>query len=147
MKRTVVLLVLVLALSVLFAGVAVAGESEGIKDLDEARDSVSEEAPGEKNENQEAQEDYVGKDMELEEGEMGITAVEGDAEVRDEPASSDEDYVGKYMELEEGEVGIISIDEGESSPGEKEGVNYLLYGGILGLSGISFVAFKKVRSK
>ena len=73
--------------------------------------------------------DYVGKDMDLKEGEMGIVSV-GD----------DIDYVGKDMDLKEGEAGIISIEEGQEK--EADTKPYVVGGGTLLLVAAGGLALK-----
>ncbi len=105
MKKTVFLVIAVMLLTLAFAGAAAANE-----------------APVE---------DYVGKGMELAEGEMGIVSIEID---------EDEDYVGKDMDLAEGEAGITSIGADE----EDEKSSLPLYGGIGFLTaGLFFFAYKR----
>ena len=80
--------------------------------------------------------DYVGKDMDLKEGEAGIISIE-------DPT----DYVGKDLELEEGECGIISIDEGDAD-GSSRGFIPYVYGGaflMLAASGIVVLRMKKAK--
>ncbi len=103
MKKTVFLVITVMLITLAFAGVAAANDVE----------------------------DYVGKDMELAEGEMGIVSIEIDEDV---------DYVGKDMELAEGEMGIISIGTDD----EDEKSNLPLYGGIGFMAiGLFFFACKR----
>ena len=76
--------------------------------------------------------DYVGKDLELKDGEMGIVSI-GDST----------DYVGKDMDLKDGEAGIISIEDGDA---EKNGYSPYLYGGaalLLAACGGTYLKFKK----
>ena len=63
-----------------------------------------------------AGEDYVGRDLDLKDGEMGIVSV-GD----------DIDYVGRDLDLKDGEAGIISIEDGD----DEEGTSPYLYGGAV----------------
>ena len=60
--------------------------------------------------------DYVGKDLDLKDGEMGIVSV-GD----------DIDYVGRDLDLKDGEAGIISIEDGD----DEEGTSPYVYGGAV----------------
>jgi hypothetical protein len=123
MKKTVILVIAAMLLTLAFAGVATAnavsdGDYVG-KDMELAEGEMGIVS---------IDEDYVGKDMELAEGEMGIVSI-------------DEDYVGKDMELGEGEAGIISIDLDE----EDEKTNFPLYGGIGFLAvGLFIFTYKKV---
>ena len=80
--------------------------------------------------------DYVGKDLDLKEGEAGIISIE-------DPT----DYVGKDLELEEGECGIISIGEGDAD-GSSRGFTPYVYGGaflMLATSGIVVLRLKKAK--
>ncbi len=100
--------------------------------------------------------DYVGKDMELEEGEMGIVSVGDDQDyvgkdmdLKDGEAGiisieDPNDYVGRDLELEEGECGIISIDDEDSN---RNFIPYALGGAFLVLtaSGVAVVRMKKVK--
>ncbi len=164
MKKIVFLLVTVLVLSLTIGGIALAGDknAEGISTVEEGV-SPSNQGSGEVAEG--SDEDYVGKDLELEEGQMGIVSIE-DVDAVEEPdldvetislelddadravSSDGEDYVGKDLVLKEGEVGIVSIDESalESAPVEEHKNNLPIYGGILLIiaAGLSFVVFKKV---
>ena len=116
-------------------------------------------------------EDYVGKDVELAEGEMGITALpepaDADAEIIEmEPikaeVAEDEDFVGRDMVLEEGEAGITSVVGDDIAIGEGEfkiisytpeqtpqdARNYLIFGIlIIVTAGIVLLAKKKAHSK
>ncbi|EEG76831.1 hypothetical protein [Dethiobacter alkaliphilus] len=150
MKKTVVMLTVVMLVSLMFTGFALANNTpEG----------------GNPEVIDHGEEDYVGRDMELEKGEMGITAVPGELdEVEEgfvgegqEPADgeariistdadvpeADEDYVGKGMELEEGEMGIVSVDGLEA---EEASGNLPLYGGLAVVGGALalFVYRKKI---
>jgi DNA-binding cell septation regulator SpoVG len=144
MKKTVILVITVMLLTLVFAGVAAAnavsdGDYVG-KDMELAEGEMGIVS---------IDEDYVGKDMELAEGEMGIVSIDEDYVGKDMElaegemgiVSIDEDYVGKDMELAEGEAGIISIDLDE----EDEKTNFPLYGGIGFLTlGLFFFTYKKV---
>ncbi len=160
MKKIFFLLVTVLVLSLTIGGIALAGDenAEGISTVEEGV-SPSNQGSGEVAEGND--EDYVGKDLELEEGQMGIVSINNveepaievepislEQDDADRAVSSDgEDYVGKDLVLKEGEVGIVSIDESamESALLKDPKNNLPIYGGILLLvAGLSFVVFKKV---
>lgn len=136
MKKTAILIVMLMLLSLVLAGVAAANEAPAttvepgyeVPLAEKTESGVIEEGPSE--------EDYVGKDMELKEGEMGITSVQENTE------AVEEDYVGKGVELKEGQMGITSV---ATEDGEKASSKLPLYGGILVLAGaLSFFAYKKV---
>jgi hypothetical protein len=145
MKKRVLVLVLALALSLMMAGIAAAEEpdtpvSTEISEEDNANIVIDLEDDKAVAEEPVVEEDYVGKDMELKDGEMGITAVSEEAE---------EDYVGKDMELKDGEVGITSVAYETAMPESKQS-NLPLYGGILaGLVALGggFMAYKKILVK
>lgn len=115
-------------------------------------------------------EDYVGKDMELAEGGMGITALPEPAAVEEvlemQPykaeISEDQDFVGRDMVLEEGEAGITAVvgDDIEIGDGEfkiisytpeqpqRDALNYLIFGILLILTaGIVLIAKKTAQSR
>ncbi|MBS4021780.1 MAG: hypothetical protein KGZ79_05105 [Dethiobacter sp.] len=131
MKKTVFLIIAVMLLTLAFAGVAAANNAPDEGYVGKGME-LAEGEMGIVSIEIDEDEDYVGKDMELAEGEMGIVSIEID---------EDEDYVGKDMNLVEGEMGIVSIDAGD----EVEKSNLPLYGGIGFLTiGLFFITYKKV---
>jgi hypothetical protein len=137
-------MIMVLMLSLLFAGIVAAEEPVRTeveedyvgKDLElEAAEAGITAVPEEEIEALADEEDYVGKGVELEEGEFGITSVSEDI--------GEDDYVGKDMDLAEGEVGIISY----TGDGEEAESKLPLYGGILAAIVLAFVAFRKILVK
>ncbi len=131
MKRTAFLVITVMLLTLAFAGVAAANNAP-VEDYVGKDMVLAEGEMGIVSIEIDEDEDYVGKDMELAEGEMGIVSIE---------IGEDEDYVGKDMELAEGEAGITSIDADE----EDEKSSLPLYGGIGFLAvGLFFFTYKKV---
>jgi hypothetical protein len=147
MKKMFSVVIVIVMLSLLLTGIAAANEApdtpvsrEAEVTTGETNNAVREEPIGEE---PSAEEDYVGKDIELRDGEMGITSVE----------ESEEEYVGKDLELKEGEVGIVSLPAGsaedlarQSGIAEEEPVksNFPLYGGILAAAAVAFIVYKKV---
>jgi hypothetical protein len=134
MKKMFSIVIVVLMLSLLLSGVAAANEapdnpvSREAEVTGETNDAVKEEPSSD--------EDYVGKDIVLRDGEMGITSVE----------ESDEEYVGKDLVLKDGEVGIISLPAGsQEQTGAPVKSNLPLYAGFLAVAIVAaFITFKKV---